>query len=94
MHSCCRDWQASKHQLLSMMKGIVDRAEMTDSMNGSYRLLDVILSLLDNKSNAPSYGLMMLWASQSNAIPVRNVRVPPVYRQLSLNCWCSHIEWR
>ncbi len=43
--------------------------EPSDNTESSHKVLDMLLSIVDEE-NAHGYALLLLWASQSNAIPV------------------------
>ncbi|XP_043918575.1 24-hydroxycholesterol 7-alpha-hydroxylase isoform X2 [Protopterus annectens] len=65
-----RDWSRSKHWLLSLFKGIVKNAEKGKSTdNDSKTLLQHLLDTLNGNATA-NYSLLLLWASQANAIPI------------------------
>ncbi|XP_078256270.1 24-hydroxycholesterol 7-alpha-hydroxylase isoform X1 [Rhinoraja longicauda] len=65
-----RGWSKSKHWLLSLFEGIVAKAEnMKPADDDSKTLLQHLLDTLDGNSTA-NYSLLMLWASQANALPI------------------------
>uniref|UniRef100_H3AEJ7 Cytochrome P450 family 39 subfamily A member 1 n=1 Tax=Latimeria chalumnae TaxID=7897 RepID=H3AEJ7_LATCH len=64
------NWSKSKQWLLSVLEKVVENAERTKpSDNNSKTLLQHLLETL-NGNGAPNYCLLMLWASQANAVPV------------------------
>ena len=73
MHN--RDWRDCKYALLKRFKNMVDglRKKGAESGKGvepeSQLVLNMLLGIVDEE-NAHSYALLLLWASQSNAIPV------------------------
>ncbi|XP_063079822.1 24-hydroxycholesterol 7-alpha-hydroxylase [Engraulis encrasicolus] len=65
-----REWSTAKHWLLSLMNSMIDRAEdgeYTDT--GRKTLLQHLVTTITDKF-LPNYGLLMLWASLANAIPI------------------------
>ncbi|XP_054678524.1 24-hydroxycholesterol 7-alpha-hydroxylase isoform X1 [Grus americana] len=66
-----RNWSKSKKWLLKLFEKVVSDAERTNpSETASKTLLQHLLDNLQGKHLAPNYGLLMLWASQANAVPV------------------------
>uniref|UniRef100_A0A8B9BF94 Cytochrome P450 family 39 subfamily A member 1 n=1 Tax=Anser brachyrhynchus TaxID=132585 RepID=A0A8B9BF94_9AVES len=66
-----RNWSKSKKWLLKLFEKVVSDAERTNpSETTSKTLLQHLLDNLQGKHLAPSYGLLMLWASQANAVPI------------------------
>ncbi|XP_064911778.1 24-hydroxycholesterol 7-alpha-hydroxylase isoform X5 [Columba livia] len=66
-----RNWSKSKKWLLKLFEKVVSDAERTNpSETASKTLLQHLLDCLQEKHLAPSYGLLMLWASQANAVPM------------------------
>ncbi|XP_039551945.1 24-hydroxycholesterol 7-alpha-hydroxylase isoform X2 [Passer montanus] len=66
-----RSWSKSKKWLLKLFEKVVLDAERTNpSETASKTLLQHLLDNLQGKHLAPSYGLLMLWAAQANAVPV------------------------
>ena len=47
----------------------IRKQESSECLETSHRVLDMLLSIVDEES-AHGYALLLLWASQSNAIPV------------------------
>uniref|UniRef100_A0A493TB25 Lanosterol 14-alpha demethylase n=1 Tax=Anas platyrhynchos platyrhynchos TaxID=8840 RepID=A0A493TB25_ANAPP len=66
-----RNWSKSKKWLLKLFEKVVSDAERTNpSETTSKTLLQHLLDNLQGKHLAPNYGLLMLWASQANAVPI------------------------
>ncbi|XP_054035899.1 24-hydroxycholesterol 7-alpha-hydroxylase isoform X2 [Dryobates pubescens] len=66
-----RNWSKSKKWLLKLFEKVVSHAERTNpSETASKTLLQHLLDNLQGKHLAPNYGLLMLWASQANAVPI------------------------
>ncbi|XP_041044266.1 24-hydroxycholesterol 7-alpha-hydroxylase isoform X7 [Carcharodon carcharias] len=64
-----RDWAKSKHWLLSLFERIVAKVEKMKPVDDSSKtLLQHLLDTLNGNSTA-NYSLLMLWASQANALP-------------------------
>ncbi|XP_050806793.1 24-hydroxycholesterol 7-alpha-hydroxylase-like isoform X4 [Gopherus flavomarginatus] len=66
-----RNWSKSKKWLLKVFEKVVsdaERANLSDS--DSKTLLQHLLDNLHGKHLAPNYALLLLWASQANAMPV------------------------
>ncbi|XP_030346443.1 24-hydroxycholesterol 7-alpha-hydroxylase isoform X3 [Strigops habroptila] len=67
-----RNWSKSKKWLLKLFEKVVLDAERTNpSESTSKTLLQHLLDNLQGRHLAPNYSLLMLWASQANAIPHR-----------------------
>ncbi|XP_055041538.1 24-hydroxycholesterol 7-alpha-hydroxylase isoform X1 [Misgurnus anguillicaudatus] len=65
-----KEWANSKQWLISLLKNMVIKAEETlSSENGHKTLLQCLATSVSDKY-LPNYGLLMLWASLANAIPV------------------------
>ncbi|XP_067840594.1 24-hydroxycholesterol 7-alpha-hydroxylase [Heptranchias perlo] len=65
-----RDWSKSKYWLLSLFESIVAKAEkMRPADDDSKTLLQHLLDTLNGNSTS-NYSLLMLWASQANALPI------------------------
>ncbi|CAB1340220.1 unnamed protein product [Coregonus sp. 'balchen'] len=66
-----REWASSKRWLLSLLGNMVVKAENdeTSSETGNRTLLQHLVTLITDKF-LPNYGLLMLWASLANAIPI------------------------
>ncbi|XP_069706914.1 24-hydroxycholesterol 7-alpha-hydroxylase isoform X1 [Phaenicophaeus curvirostris] len=66
-----RNWSKSKKWLLKLFEKVVSDAERTNpSDTASKTLLQHLLDNLQGKHLGPNYGLLMLWASQANAVPI------------------------
>ncbi|XP_010007821.1 PREDICTED: 24-hydroxycholesterol 7-alpha-hydroxylase [Nestor notabilis] len=66
-----RNWSKSKKWLLKLFEKVVLDAERTNlSETTSKTLLQHLLDNLQGRHLAPKYSLLMLWASQANAIPI------------------------
>ncbi len=67
----CRDWRDCKHALLKQFKGMVEgfKREGQGAEPDRQLVLSMLLGIVDGES-AHGYSLLLLWASQSNAIPV------------------------
>ncbi|XP_062494454.1 24-hydroxycholesterol 7-alpha-hydroxylase isoform X3 [Pezoporus occidentalis] len=66
-----RNWSKSKTWLLKLFEKVVLDAERTNpSETTSKTLLQHLLDNLQGRHLAPNYSLLMLWASQANAIPI------------------------
>ncbi|XP_074253967.1 24-hydroxycholesterol 7-alpha-hydroxylase isoform X2 [Saimiri boliviensis] len=72
--SLLRNWSKSKKWLLALFeKNISDIKACTSAKDNSMTLLQATLDIVEtvaSKENSPSYGLLLLWASLSNAVPV------------------------
>ncbi|XP_054110034.1 24-hydroxycholesterol 7-alpha-hydroxylase isoform X2 [Callithrix jacchus] len=72
--SLLRNWSKSKKWLLELLeKSIPDIKACTSAKDNSMTLLQATLDIVEtvtSKENSPSYGLLLLWASLSNAVPV------------------------
>ncbi|XP_067880737.1 24-hydroxycholesterol 7-alpha-hydroxylase isoform X2 [Heterodontus francisci] len=65
-----RDWSKSKCWLLSLFENIVTKAEkVKPTDDNSKTLFQHLLDTLNGNSTA-NYSLLMLWASQANALPI------------------------
>ena len=67
-----REWKNSKMELLKVFKEMTDsilKQEGSGQFETSHMVLDMLLSIVDQEC-AHGYALLLLWASQSNAIPV------------------------
>ncbi|XP_062974589.1 24-hydroxycholesterol 7-alpha-hydroxylase isoform X2 [Elgaria multicarinata webbii] len=66
-----KKWSKSKKWLLKSFGKVVMFAEKTNPSDGcSKTLFQHVLEILQGKDFSAHYGLMLLWASQANAIPV------------------------
>ncbi|NWH74451.1 CP39A hydroxylase, partial [Piaya cayana] len=66
-----RNWSKSKKWLLKLFEKVVTDAERTNPSEATSKtLLQHLLDNLQGKHLGPNYGLLMLWASQANAVPV------------------------
>ncbi|XP_043538738.1 24-hydroxycholesterol 7-alpha-hydroxylase isoform X1 [Chiloscyllium plagiosum] len=65
-----RDWSKSKHWLLSLFGSIVSNAaKLKPADDHSKTLFQHLLDTLNGNSTA-NYSLLLLWASQANALPI------------------------
>ncbi|XP_030628887.1 24-hydroxycholesterol 7-alpha-hydroxylase [Chanos chanos] len=65
-----KEWASSKQWLLSLLVNMVNKAEEnTYNESGSKTLLQHLVTTITDKF-LPNYGLLMLWASLANAIPI------------------------
>ncbi|XP_046878356.1 24-hydroxycholesterol 7-alpha-hydroxylase [Hypomesus transpacificus] len=65
-----REWAGSKRWLLSLLGHMVVNSEdMEESGNGGRTLLQHLVTTVTDKY-LPNFGLLMLWASLANAIPI------------------------
>ena len=73
MLSPCRDWRECKYWLLSLFKlmveGIREKPAMARGTEGQDLLIEELMRNVDEPS-AHNYALLLLWASQANAVPV------------------------
>uniref|UniRef100_A0A8D1R246 24-hydroxycholesterol 7-alpha-hydroxylase n=1 Tax=Sus scrofa TaxID=9823 RepID=A0A8D1R246_PIG len=69
-----RNWSKSKNWLLALFeKNIPDIKTYKSAKDHSQTIMQDILDLLEMETNeqmSPNYGLLLLWASLSNAVPV------------------------
>ncbi|KAH0621798.1 hypothetical protein JD844_023432, partial [Phrynosoma platyrhinos] len=66
-----RKWSKSKQWLLKRFEKVALHEQKTNSPDGSYKTLyQHVLDTLHGKHFGPHYGLLLLWASQANAVPV------------------------
>ncbi|XP_067401025.1 24-hydroxycholesterol 7-alpha-hydroxylase-like isoform X2 [Emydura macquarii macquarii] len=66
-----RKWSKSKKWLLKVFEKVVSDSERANpSESDSKTLLQHLLDNLNGKHLAPNYALLLLWASQANALPV------------------------
>lgn len=72
-----RDWKGCRDALLQQFKAMVDKMAATGRWSegggggdegGSGQVLEMLLEIVD-KESAHNYALLLLWASQSNAVP-------------------------
>uniref|UniRef100_A0A2K5F6L4 24-hydroxycholesterol 7-alpha-hydroxylase n=1 Tax=Aotus nancymaae TaxID=37293 RepID=A0A2K5F6L4_AOTNA len=72
--SLLRNWSKSKKWLLELLeKNIPNIKACTSAKDNSMTLLQATVDIVEtvtSKENSPSYGLLLLWASLSNAVPV------------------------
>ncbi|XP_037586081.1 24-hydroxycholesterol 7-alpha-hydroxylase isoform X2 [Cebus imitator] len=72
--SLLRNWSKSKKWLLELLeKNIPNIKACTSAKDNSMALLQATVDIVEtvaSKENSPSYGLLLLWASLSNVIPV------------------------
>ncbi|XP_007901477.1 24-hydroxycholesterol 7-alpha-hydroxylase isoform X1 [Callorhinchus milii] len=65
-----KNWSKSKHWLLLLLEGAATKAGKTmPADSDSKTLLQHLLDIVDGKFG-PNYVLLMLWASQANALPI------------------------
>lgn len=65
-----RDWRDCRNALLKRFKSMVDGIRKTGGKKeGEGEVLNMLMDVVDEES-AHNYALLLLWASQSNAIPV------------------------
>ena len=69
-HMTCREWRDSRNWLLSAFKHVISRVKAGKSEEKKPTVLEHLLRMVDPPS-AHNYALLLLWASQANAIPVR-----------------------
>ncbi|XP_053919467.1 24-hydroxycholesterol 7-alpha-hydroxylase isoform X2 [Cuculus canorus] len=66
-----RNWSKSKKWLLKLFEKVVSEAERTNPLETTSKtLLQHLLDNLQGKHLGPNYSLLMLWASQANAVPI------------------------
>ncbi|XP_077018094.1 24-hydroxycholesterol 7-alpha-hydroxylase isoform X2 [Tamandua tetradactyla] len=69
-----RSWSKSKKWFLSLFEqNIPDIKTCRPSKDNSMALMQVLLDIIEmesNEQNGPNYGLLLLWASLANAVPV------------------------
>ncbi|KAJ8780031.1 hypothetical protein J1605_012067 [Eschrichtius robustus] len=69
-----RNWSKSKKWLLALFeKNIPDIKTCKSAKDNSPTVMQALLDLLEmetNEQKSPNYGLLLLWASLSNAVPV------------------------
>nr|XP_058932533.1 24-hydroxycholesterol 7-alpha-hydroxylase isoform X4 [Kogia breviceps] len=69
-----RNWSKSKKWLLALFeKNIPDIKTCKSAKDNSPTVMQAVLDLLEmeaNEQKSPNYGLLLLWASLSNAVPV------------------------
>ncbi|XP_066491528.1 24-hydroxycholesterol 7-alpha-hydroxylase isoform X2 [Tiliqua scincoides] len=66
-----KKWSKSKQWLLEKFKEVVLYAERTSPSESHHKtILQHILDSLNEKEYSANYGVLFLWASQANAIPV------------------------
>ncbi|XP_076872857.1 24-hydroxycholesterol 7-alpha-hydroxylase isoform X2 [Brachyhypopomus gauderio] len=65
-----KEWSSSKKWLLSLLENMVIRAvDIPSNKNSAETLLQHLVSIITDKFQ-PNYGLLTLWASLANAIPI------------------------
>ncbi|KAA0708387.1 24-hydroxycholesterol 7-alpha-hydroxylase [Triplophysa tibetana] len=65
-----KEWASSKQWLISLLRNMITKAEETlSSENGNKTLLQHLATSISDKL-LPNYGVLMLWASLANAIPI------------------------
>ncbi|XP_066107997.1 24-hydroxycholesterol 7-alpha-hydroxylase isoform X2 [Saccopteryx bilineata] len=68
-----RDWSKSKRWLLAFFeKNIPDIKTYKSEKDNSMTLMQALLDIIETETNeqSPNYGLLLLWASLSNAVPI------------------------
>ncbi len=65
-----REWRDSRDWLLSAFKHVVNRVKAVKNEEKKPTVLEHLLRMVDPPS-AHNYALLLLWASQANAVPVR-----------------------
>ncbi|XP_054578068.1 24-hydroxycholesterol 7-alpha-hydroxylase isoform X2 [Eptesicus fuscus] len=68
-----RNWSKSKRWFLAFFeKNIPDIKTKKSEKDNSMTLIQVLLDIIETESNehSPNYGLLLLWASLSNAVPI------------------------
>lgn len=68
-HMTSRDWRDCRNALLKRFKSMVDGMRKEGGKEGGGEVLNMLMDIVDVES-AHNYALLLLWASQSNAIPV------------------------
>ena len=71
----CRDWRDCRNMLLKRFKAMLECVGGGGEGGEGGEVLKMLLDIVD-KENAHNYSLLLLWASQSNAIPV-SLATPP-----------------
>ncbi|KAK1805429.1 hypothetical protein P4O66_019746 [Electrophorus voltai] len=65
-----KEWSSSKKWLLSLLESMIIRAvDIPSNESRSETLLQYLVTIIADKFQ-PNYGLLMLWASLANAIPI------------------------
>ncbi|KAK3098273.1 hypothetical protein FSP39_017797 [Pinctada imbricata] len=62
-------WSAAKRHLLGIFSGVIRGLNQEMKEPQTETLLETLVGLVD-KQHAPNYGLLLLWASLANAIPI------------------------
>ena len=68
-HMISRDWRDCRDALLKRFKSMVDGISKDERKGGGGEVMNMLLDIVDEES-AHNYALLLLWASQSNAVPV------------------------
>lgn len=73
-----RDWRGCRDALLERFKSMVDKIRSNggrggEGGGGGGEVMDMLMDIVDEES-AHNYALLLLWASQSNAVPVSYLR--------------------
>nr|XP_060641322.1 24-hydroxycholesterol 7-alpha-hydroxylase [Anolis sagrei ordinatus] len=84
-----KKWSKSKKWLLKSFEKVVLYANKTNPPDGSYKTTyQELLDTLQGKDFSANYGLLLLWASQANAVPVAFwtlafiLSCPPFYKNV------------
>ncbi|XP_013405648.2 24-hydroxycholesterol 7-alpha-hydroxylase-like [Lingula anatina] len=65
-----KQWAKSKHWLLNLFRNIVKKLDTEQRSSGEDEtLLQTLIASVD-RPHAPNYGLLLMWASLANAIPI------------------------
>nr|XP_020142694.1 24-hydroxycholesterol 7-alpha-hydroxylase isoform X2 [Microcebus murinus] len=74
LNNLVRNWSKSKKWFLALFeKNIPDIKTYKSAKGNSMTLFQAVMDIIEkitNEQNCPNYGLLMLWASLSNAVPV------------------------
>ena len=85
-----RDWRESKHWLLSLFKLMVAGIRERGKEGGREEklLVEQLVDTVDPPS-AHNYALLLLWASQANAVPVRIMHIACLQNVQCLHAKCT-----
>ncbi|KAB0354941.1 hypothetical protein FD755_022400 [Muntiacus reevesi] len=90
-----RNWSKSKKWLLELFeKNIPDIKTYKSAKDNSLTVMQAVLDLLEmeaNEQKSPNYGLLLLWASLSNTVPVSKDKIKVSeddLKKLPLIKWC------
>uniref|UniRef100_A0A8C0ZLR8 24-hydroxycholesterol 7-alpha-hydroxylase n=1 Tax=Castor canadensis TaxID=51338 RepID=A0A8C0ZLR8_CASCN len=73
LNNLVRNWSKSKRGLLALFaKNIPDIKAYKSAKDNSVTVMQAVLDILEMETNeqSPNYGLLTLWASLSNAVPI------------------------